>query len=154
MIGSWLCNVFKCWEWAVNIFENIRYMYRSSSIASGSLLRAIWKYVTATSHGRPQRAKALGSTSIRHRSEAKVSDRYLIYIDPWVFAIWSHGISNYVQSAGCSSSNDNALRWMPQDFTDDKSTLVQVMAWCRQAISHYMSQCWLRSMSPHGVIRP
>ena len=22
---------------------------------------------------------------------------------------------------------------MPQDITDDKSTLVQVMAWCRQA---------------------
>ena len=52
------------------------------------------------------------------------------------------------------SSNDNALRWMPQDFTDDKSILVQVMAWCRQATSHYLSQCWPRSMSPHGVIRP
>ena len=30
-------------------------------------------------------------------------------------------------------SYDNVLRWMPQDLTDDKSTLVQVMAWCRQA---------------------
>ena len=29
------------------------------------------------------------------------------------------------------SSHDNALWWMPQDLTDDKSTLVQVMAWCR-----------------------
>ena len=27
-------------------------------------------------------------------------------------------------------------------LTDDKSTLVQVMAWCRQATSHYLSQCW------------
>ena len=25
------------------------------------------------------------------------------------------------------------FRWMSLDFTDDKSTLVQVMAWCRQA---------------------
>ena len=24
------------------------------------------------------------------------------------------------------------------------------MAWCRQATSHYLSQCWLRSMSPLG----
>ena len=40
------------------------------------------------------------------------------------------------------------------DFTDGKSTLVQVMAWCRQATSHYLSQCWLRSLSPYGVIRP
>ena len=28
-------------------------------------------------------------------------------------------------------SYDYVLRWMPQDLTDDKSTLVQVMAWCR-----------------------
>ena len=26
-------------------------------------------------------------------------------------------------------------------FTDDKSTLVQVMAWCHQAANHYLSQC-------------
>ena len=51
------------------------------------------------------------------------------------------------------SSHDNALSWMPQDLTDDKSTLVQVMAWCRQATSHYLSQCWLSSLSPYGVAR-
>ena len=43
---------------------------------------------------------------------------------------------------------------MPQDLTQDKSTLVQVMAWCRQATSHYLSQCWPRSMSPYGITRP
>ena len=53
-----------------------------------------------------------------------------------------------------SISCEIALRWMPQDFTDDKSTLVQVMAWCRQASSHYLSQCWPRSMLPNGVTRP
>ena len=52
------------------------------------------------------------------------------------------------------SSHDNALRWMPQDLTDDKSTLVQVMAWCRRATSHYLSQCWRSSLSPYGVARP
>ena len=52
------------------------------------------------------------------------------------------------------SSHDNALWWMPQDLTDDKSTLVQVMAWCRQATSHYLSQCWPRSLSPYGITRP
>ena len=35
---------------------------------------------------------------------------------------------------------------MPLDLTDDKSTLVQVMAWCLTAPSHYLSQCWLRFM--------
>ena len=43
---------------------------------------------------------------------------------------------------------------MSLDLTDDKSTLVQVMAWCRQATSHYLSQCWSRSLSPYGVTRP
>ena len=46
------------------------------------------------------------------------------------------------------------LWWLLLNLTDDKSTLVQVMAWCRQATSHYLSQCWLRSMSPYGVTRP
>ena len=39
-------------------------------------------------------------------------------------------------------------------LTDDKSTLVQIMAWCRQATSYYLSQCWWRSLSPYGVTRP
>ena len=51
------------------------------------------------------------------------------------------------------SSHDNALWWMPYDLSDDKSILVQLMAWCRQATSHYLSQCWPRSMSPNGVTR-
>ena len=55
---------------------------------------------------------------------------------------------------GWGMSYEIALRWMPQDLTDDKSTLVQVMAWCCQAASHYLSQCWPRSMSPYGVTRP
>ena len=53
-----------------------------------------------------------------------------------------------------TSSNDNALRWMPRDLPDDKSTLVQVMAWCRQATSHYLSQYWPNFMLPYGVTRP
>ena len=39
------------------------------------------------------------------------------------------------------------LRWTPPNSIDDKTTLVQVMAWCRQASSHYLNQCWPRSMS-------
>ena len=46
-----------------------------------------------------------------------------------------------------------ALRWVSPGLTDDTS-LVQVMAWCRQATSHYMSQCRPKSISPCGVTRP
>ena len=43
---------------------------------------------------------------------------------------------------------------MPQVLTDDKSTLVQVMAWCRQATSHYLNQCWPWSPTSYGITRP
>ena len=45
----------------------------------------------------------------------------------------------------------NFLRWMYHIYvTDDKSTLVKIMAWCRQATSHYLNQCWPR----YAVTRP
>ena len=56
-------------------------------------------------------------------------------------------------NGGWDISYEIALRWMPMDLTD-KSRLVQVMAWCRQATSHYLSQLLPRSMSPNGVTRP
>ena len=37
------------------------------------------------------------------------------------------------------------IRWIPYDFSDDKSTLVQIMAWCCQPTSHYLNPCWLWS---------
>ena len=43
---------------------------------------------------------------------------------------------------GWGISCEIALIWMSLDFTDDQSTLVQVMAWCCQATSHYLSPCW------------
>ena len=46
--------------------------------------------------------------------------------------------------------------WPTLNAFDDKSTLLQVMAWWRQTTSHYVSQCprttW--TMSPYGVTRP
>ena len=54
---------------------------------------------------------------------------------------------------GWGISCELALRWTSFDLTD-KSTLAQVMAWCRQATSHYLSQCWPRSMLQNGVTRP
>ena len=41
---------------------------------------------------------------------------------------------------------------MPQNATNDKSTLVQVL--CRRAVSHCLSYCWLRCILPYGVTIP
>ena len=45
------------------------------------------------------------------------------------------------------------LRWMLLDHMADKSTLVQAMAWCRQATSRYPSQCWPSLLLPYGITR-
>ena len=55
---------------------------------------------------------------------------------------------------GWGISCEIAIICMSLDLTGDKSTLVQVMAWCRQAASHYLNQCWPRPMSPYGITRP
>ena len=52
--------------------------------------------------------------------------------DVTVNLIWSFSHS------GCGI----VLKWMPLDITNDRSKLVKVMAWCRQATSHYLSQGW------------
>ena len=55
---------------------------------------------------------------------------------------------------GWGISSELAFRWMSLYLTDDKSTLVHVMAWCRQATSHYLSQCWPSSLPPYGITKP
>ena len=67
--------------------------------------------------------------------------RYVIF--KWMLVIDGWGIRCEI-----------ALIWMSLDFTDDQSTLVQLMTWCRQATNHYLSQCWLRSLSLYGITRP
>ena len=77
-------------------------------------------------------------------------------IDPgrfkWKFVLVIFRLILVMHGGGISC--DIALRWISLDFTDDKSTLVQVMAWCRQATSHYLSQCWPRSMSTYALTGP
>ena len=42
---------------------------------------------------------------------------------------------------------------MPEDLVEGKSTLVQVAARCRRAISNYLNQCWPWSQAPYGFTR-
>ena len=51
---------------------------------------------------------------------------------------------------GWGISCEIAITWMSLHLTDDKSTLVQVMAWCCRASSHYLTKCWPRSMESLG----
>ena len=52
-------------------------------------------------------------------------------------------------------SHEIALRWMPRLRPHWWfSTLVQVMAWCLMAPSHYLNQCCPISMLPYGIPKP
>ena len=83
------------------------------------------------------------SRLLTHWPQGNLNEFFRYIIFKWILVIDGWGISCEI-----------ALIWMSLDFVDDQSTLVQVMAWCRQATSHYMSQCWLRSLSSYGVTRP
>ena len=77
-----------------------------------------------------------------------------VSIEHWILTHWSLGDCNFnfrkvifkltVVNGGWGISSEIALRWMPQDPTDGKSTLVQVMAWCRLATSHYLSDFFFK----------
>ena len=58
-----------------------------------------------------------------------------------------------LQNSSWGISCEFALRWMQQKSFDDESTLVLVMACCRQA-GNRLSQYWLWLMLPCGVTRP
>ena len=48
-----------------------------------------------------------------------------------------------IQKRSLGTYNEITFKWTPQQLTNKKSTLAQVMAWCCQTSSHYLSQCWL-----------
>ena len=70
---------------------------------------------------------------------------------PWEFKSMFFRLT--MQNSSLDIRCEIVLRWLTQNLTNDKSTLVQVMAWCHQATSHYLNHCWPRSMSPYGVTR-
>ena len=76
------------------------------------------------------------------------------FTGPWEMWQWFHNIIS--QLLLWIESWPLAVKFL--SFTPHnpilKSTLVQIMAWCHQATSHYLSQCWPRSMLPYGMTRP
>ena len=84
-----------------------------------------------------------GSWPINSLAPGKFEWNFRYVLLKWLLVIDGWGIACEI-----------ALIWMSLDFTNDQSILVQVMAWCHQATSHYLSQCCPRSLSLYGVTRP
>ena len=59
-----------------------------------------------------------------------------------------------MQNSSSGTHCEIALRWMSHNLKGKKLALVQVMGWFRQAMGHYLSQCWPSFMSSYGVNKP
>ena len=59
-----------------------------------------------------------------------------------------------VRSSNLGTWCEIAVLWMPQNLTNEKSSLIQVMARCHQTTDPYLKQCWPRSPTPYHVITP
>ena len=56
-----------------------------------------------------------------------------------------------LQTDSLRSSSEIGLRWVAQNRIDDKWTLLQVMAWCRKATSHYPKLTQVNHDLPHHM---
>ena len=74
-------------------------------------------------------------------------------LEIWIESLIDDYQDNLV-AHGCGMSHEIARRWMSVKLKGEKSTLVQVMAWCRQVTNYYPSQCGARSVSPCVVNVP
>ena len=88
-------------------------------------------------------------------TQSKICDTWYIFIPRTTnYNINSLAPGRFEFYNGWNITCEIALRWLSLDHTDNKLTLVQVMAWCRQATSHCVSQCWLSFLPPYDVTRP
>ena len=79
---------------------------------------------------------------------ASLGHNKLTHFDPrkfeWIFRLVTFKLNLVNDDWG--TSGKITLTWLSLDLTDDKSTLIQVMAWCSQETSHYLNS--------YGVTRP
>ena len=59
-----------------------------------------------------------------------------------------------IQNSSLGVQWEIALWWMPQKLAKEKSTLLQVMACCLTAPSHYLNHCEPRSLWPYCITSP
>ena len=69
--------------------------------------------------------------------------------------MWLWFVMSNFQTQPISYVSKEALHWdiCQRISWMGKSTLVQVMAWCRQATSHYRNLCWPRYLAPYVASR-
>ena len=64
---------------------------------------------------------------------------------------WESILKPIIESNKLGTRRKIACWWIEENLTNDKSALVQVMAWCHQATSQCLKQCLPRCLPPYWV---
>ena len=129
-IAQWIINLPHVAQWCHKALSNL-------------VCRRWWTVTFQAPRKSICRCLQNGSHFVNSLAPGKFERKFRYIIFKWISVIDGRGISYEI-----------ALIWKSLGLTDDQSTLVQVMAWCRQATSHYLNQCWHRFISPYGITRP
>ena len=80
----------------------------------------------------------------RHAHIKSIACERFVWISKWLSSMLILMINCFVKFAS------EVCRW---SLFIDESTFVQVLAWCRQATNHYLTECRHRFMSPYHITR-
>ena len=121
------------------------------------LKSTIWQHNhNKTKQGKTNTACIFNRIYISHFAEIVIQTATINLNGTW--DIWIKFYMSYFQTDlvidSWGISREVALRWMSMELSNEKSTLFQVTAWCRQATSRCLSQYSRRSISLYGVSRP
>ena len=86
-----------------------------------------------------------------HTNDDEADDQLICHTENQVKFFRSIKFNIIIVKVGWVISFDNALTGMSMDCANDKSILVQVISWYRQAVRHYLIQYWRTSMTRYGV---
>ena len=101
--------------------------------------------------------------SIKIRMKYDNDHLYHTVCNRWQTIIWTNDdlVYRYIYASFGRKKLKYFLQWKVRCFemslknvligVIDKTALVQVMAWCRQAASHYLNECWHRFMMPNDI---
>ena len=117
----------------------------------------IWKLMINFDYIRTETCRRVSRNNWRRNftSQIQIQNGVLLLKNLFgLFEIWQELLKLTPQYRSLGIRCEIDVRLKARNLTNDKLILVQAMAWCRQAASHYLSQCWPRSVSPYGVTMP
>ena len=116
----------------------------------------VWEHASQPGHGGVSQLYRGQSQVKRLQRVSRICPIFIGHLTPRTCGsnLKSMNYKLILQNSNLNAHCGIALRWMLPNLTNEKLTLVQVMAWCCQATSHFLNQCWPSSVWLSGVMWP